>query len=686
MDDTGRHDTEELTLEPAPIVRSRRPRALWAVLAAVGLAAGALVVTSAGDDATQRPGLPVALGSSGGRAEGAMAADSMLAWVTYVAGDDLPALAGEAPAYRLRGNVDEAQVRALAGALGVDGDIVHEGPAWKVGDGDSTLEVYEGGGAQWWYSAGGRDVAIAGSGSSSGSAGSTGGAESCTESSDDVVIDCEARPPISPDDVECTQKDGCAEPVPLPVEPVPAADLPTADEARAIALDLLTATGMDTDDAIVTVDGPYDAWYVTVEPRVDGIPSGLPANVAVGSEGTINNAAGFVGTPERLGDYPVLDTRAAIDRANAHMGDWAPFGRGDGVAIAKDIDAAGTTGGAPDVGTATAGAGGDPCAPPDGASDGCGGTTGGDECEACDPIDDNPVSTVIDCAPDGSDCGTTGGTTGSVDPPDTTIVPGCKVQPDGSEICETECAEPAPRDGTVPGICLPPCPQAVPGQDIAVGAPESLDCPGPPPEPTDPPVPMPEPEPVEIVLVDAEPTLVLLAANDGSTDAYLVPGYRFTDADGGRVDLPAVADESLTTPSTETTVPGTIEPKPDPVPAPEPQPCEVLEEQDASGTTHTVQPNASCPEPDLVIGESYYVDIDTECSGGSFVLGDQVWITDNPEVAGWADPAERHEGGLFTLDAHDHGTFVGDEAGTLVADFSALGPAEDIFCTPQPRG
>ena len=59
--------------------------------------------------------------------------------------------------------------------------------------------------------------------------------------------------------------------------------------------------------------------------------------------------------------------------------------------------------------------------------------------------------------------------------------------------------------------------------------------------------------------------------------------------------------------------------------------------------------------------------------------------TDDEEVAGWADPGERHEGGTFTLDAEDHGTFVGDAAGTLVAEFRTLGPAEDIFCTPEPR-
>ena len=55
-------------------------------------------------------------------------------------------------------------------------------------------------------------------------------------------------------------------------------------------------------------------------------------------------------------------------------------------------------------------------------------------------------------------------------------------------------------------------------------------------------------------------------------------------------------------------------------------------------------------------------------------------------MAGWADPGERHEGGTFTLDAVDQGTFVGDAAGTLAAEFRPLGPAEDYSCTPEPRG
>jgi hypothetical protein len=83
-----------------------------------------------------------------------------------------------------------------------------------------------------------------------------------------------------------------------------------------------------------------------------------------------------------------------------------------------------------------------------------------------------------------------------------------------------------------------------------------------------------------------------------------------------------------------------------------------------------------------VIGVGYYVDIDFECRG--FVLGDQVWILDDASSADWEQPGERWEGGIFTLDAKDHGTFVGDAARTKVAGFRTLGPAEDIFCTPRP--
>jgi len=639
MDESN--EAEELTLEPVTVVRSRRPRALWGVLAAVAVATGALVITSAGDDGRTRPGLPVALGSAGrDEANGAMSADSMLAWITYVAGDDLPALGGEAPAYRLSGSIDEQQVRALAEALGVDGEVVHEDLAWRVSGDGGMLEVYEGGGAQWWYSSTFSGDGAAGSG---GSGGATGGGTGCAESSEGVVTDCgvatspsttylgcgvadgsggcvtsECPPnaecvyPEPPVDARCAKTNDSACPDDPAVQPAPPVDLPSEEEARVIALDLLADAGLDVDGSDVAVDGPYDAWYVMVEPRIDGLLSGLLASVSVGSEGQVTSAGGSLGTPERLGDYPVLDTRAAIDRANAQQGGGGVYR--DGVAIGEPVPA---------------------------------------ECEAC-------VTTMISCPDQDPDCGNVGIATSP--PATTTVVPMCKVQPDGSEICET----------VEPGV---PCPPVSAPGDEPLGAPEMIGCPPPVPDPGGTPVPLPEPlpepQPLEIVLVDAEPSLVLLGAIDGSSDAYLVPGYRFTDADGGRVDLPAVADDSLTEPpTTETTVPDTIEP---PVTVP-PQPCgDVLVEEDPGGTTHTVQPYPGCIEPEPVIlpegeqpqpGIAYYVDVDVECA--AFELGGQIWRHDVGDLLGFSLP---HEGGTFTLDASDHGTFIGDAEGDKTATF-----------------
>lgn len=637
MDDAGRDDVEELTLEPVTVVRSRRPRALWGVLAVVAVTAGALVVVSAGDDGASRPGLPVALGSASSTEAAGAAADARMAWTTYVAGDDLPALGGEAAAYRLAGSVDEGQVRALADALGVVGEVVHEGPAWRVTGAAGTLEVYEGGGAQWWYSsatAGGGDVG-SGSSGSSGSSGGSASVDPCapTHPSDDVCDlptattyhDCGASDddaPTCPVPVEggtpadCPPGADCPVPLPEPIEPpAPPADLPSEEEARAIALDLLAATGLDTDDAVVTVDGPYDAWYVMVEPRIDDIPSGLLASATVGSEGEVTSAGGYLGTPERLGDYPLLTTHDAIDRANAQMADGGWFAYAPDTAVASDT-AVLSVEGAP--------AGDDPV------------TTSTAACEACEPIDDQPVATAVD-------------------EPATTVTP-CKVQPDGSEICETE-----------PGIA---CPQ----QDPSLGAPETLEC--------VPPEPGPAPAPIEVVLVDAEPTLVMLPAIDGSSDAYLVPGYRFTDDDGGQVDLPAVADEALTgTP--ETTVPEeSIAPDPGGVDPIDPGTCrDVLVQEDESGTTHTVQPNRDCVDPDPAtlapgeepqIGVGYYVDMqvmDGHCTWISVEFAGRWWIAQfgSGDLAEWSTPTE---GGTFTLLEADRAEFVGDAQRTKVAELT----------------
>lgn len=635
----------ELTLDPpAPARRSRRT-ALWGVLAVVAVAAGALAVTSGGGSDDELPKLPVALGADGGGAgrEATMSADmSMAAWVTYVAGEDLPALGGEAPAYRVTGSIDETNVRALADALGMDGEPTEQDGYWHLEAGDATLDVYPGTGGAWsyWVEQGTRlDVGSGSTGSSTGSAGCADGATTCTtivtEPADTPVADCapgtkcvEPTPvttsPCPPDAMctlpveECPPNADCA--IPEPVQTTVPIDLPSEDEARRIALDLLTSTGMDVADAKVTVDGPYDAWYVNVEPTVDGTPvSGWYASVSVGSQGTVLNANGILTGAERLGDYPVLDTTAAIDRLNAQQGDWQAY--------PLDEDLSARSGPVSTSVSASASAG-----------------ASSEDSAASAPAAGTSQSETIAT---------------SVEP----VEPSCKEQPDGREICEPVT--------TVPGECVP----IVPGQTPDGEVPAIAQCA----EPMPMPEPVPEPEPIEVVLTEAERILVLLPAIDDSGDSYLVPGYRLGAEDGTSVDVAAVADESL---APTTTV---EEETPQTRPATPGQECEVLTEDDGSGTTHTVQ---TCPggiqpsDPEVrhlsdgetpELGVAYYVDVETHC--GSIVWAGRWWRTAAPTPLGWSSPTE---GGSFTLTTPDEGIFVGDAAGTKTATFTSQGAAADI--------
>jgi hypothetical protein len=678
----------ELTLEsPRPARRTRRT-ALWGVLAAVAVAAGALAVTSGGGSDGGPDRLPIALGSNAGAGrEAAMAADmSMAAWITYIAGDDLPGLGGDGPAYRVSGAVDEAAVRSLAEALGMSGDPIDQDGYWHLESDGAALDVYPGTGGTWsyWVNQGG-DVAI-GSDSGSGYSSSSGGGgcpddatciptTTAPDAATDVPSSRECEPgtkcvepsgpattsPCPPDAMctlpieECPPNASCA--IPEPIEPTPPADLPSEDEARQIALDLLGGTGMDVDDAKVTVDGPYDAWYVNVEPTIDGLPvSGWYASVSVGSKGEVLNASGVLGDVEALGDYPTIDTRAAVDRLNEQQsGLYGAVGMTaeDVPAVARTEDAVSSdsaVGGAPAVGTS-----------------------------------DGATTTVV-------------GTAGSAG--------ACEVQPDGREICETL---PAPAPAPAPAPCVdvdvvqpqageetaaidqcvqsPICPDVL--VDPAVGAPAAGGQ-------TDPtsgsatsaiapacaePVPMPEPEPIEMVLTGAERILVVLPAVDESGDSYLVPGYRFTGEDGSTVDVAAVTDGAMA-PTTTVDPAATGDTEPGSLPSDD---CKVLLEDDASGTTHTINP---CPQeippssrelthlsdgdtPQL--GLPYYVDVETHC--GTIVWAGRWWRTDSPTPLGWSTPTE---GGAFTLSTPDEGTFVGDGAGTKTATFIAQGAAADI--------
>ena len=148
----------------------------------VAVVLGALAVVGGDDDQTP-PDLPVALDGSGATARTTRSRRRRrrARAVTYVPGPDLPALGGEAPAYRLTGSVDEARVRALADALGLEGTVTHEAEVWSV-VGDDVLEVQDTG--AWWFTSG----AAASSPPSSGDV-------ACSDPVDDTTeIDCAAPP------------------------------------------------------------------------------------------------------------------------------------------------------------------------------------------------------------------------------------------------------------------------------------------------------------------------------------------------------------------------------------------------------------------------------------------------------------------------------------------------------------
>ena len=500
-DDSGT-SSDELTLDAPSVVKTPRRRALWGVLAAVAVAAGALAISAGGDGDDALPTLPVALGASG-RDEAAVAAAPTSAdmriggWVTYVAGDDLPALGGVGPAYRLSGTVDEARVRTLADALELAGDPVHEAGYWHLRTDDAVLEVYDDGGGYWWYGIQQREVPAQGGGSPGcepgpavdcGVASEAGAVPpeaavapdgpvttivqrdatasgSCTayEAKDGTTVEeCVSGDEPCPPDASCT--------LPAPIEPPPPpADLPSEDEAREVALDLLRSTGMDVADAKVTVDGPYDAWYVSVEPKLDGLPvSGWAASVSVGSKGAITSASGTLATPELLGDYPLIDTKAAIDRLNEQQQAF------------DDVIPLGAPGRA---------------------------SSSGEETTLEVPA--SPPPTIVEC------------TTG----------------PDGAESCS----------GTGGDGCFAYPPDA----DADLDGPTT----------TYPCRPYAEPEPVEVVLHEAERVLVQLPSFDGTGDSYLLSGYRFTGDDGHIAEVAAVDDESL---APTTTVPETMVPESEP--------------------------------------------------------------------------------------------------------------------------
>ena len=261
----------------------------------IGLLVGAagvvlLVVTEDDGGTALDAGLPKLPSALGGDRTSAAADMSMPAPVTYQVRGELPDLPDHARAYRTAGGVEQAAVRRLAGALGLSGEVTRARDGWQVVDGDQRLVV----------------------GTSSAGAWSFGPAEECVErlergdAGPDGAASCTVSSPVQ----KCAP-DGTCE------EPPRRTDLPSQEDARRIAVDALDEGGIDTSGSVQVLQA-FDAWEVLTERRIDGRPThGLSTHLSVGPQGELIRGGGLLGTMEEVGDYPLVDVQAGVERLRA---------------------------------------------------------------------------------------------------------------------------------------------------------------------------------------------------------------------------------------------------------------------------------------------------------------------------------------------------------------------------------
>lgn len=273
----------------------RRAIVLLAALLPVAIVAAVVIADRSGTSRTPAK-LPVAVGgasTAASRAAMSMGAPDAALYpiqrVVYEAAPGLAELGGSAAAYKVTSDVSIEQVRALASALGVTGEVSEPYPgSFSVGTDERQL-VVQGRASGLWYLSSNNTVT---SGAAVGVA--------CGPTADCVA--------------------------PTTTVPQRPANLPSADEARAKALDLLEATGMDLRNATVKVDDFTTAWHIRVDPVIDGTPvEDFGASVTITDAGVVA-ANGFLGRVAKVDAYPLLGTRAAIDALN--RGEGGTFGGG----------------------------------------------------------------------------------------------------------------------------------------------------------------------------------------------------------------------------------------------------------------------------------------------------------------------------------------------------------------------
>lgn len=359
---------------------------LSAVMAfAVGVAAVAVVAGSGGDGGSRLEKLSFAFAAAGAAERSSMAlgapdmASPQFGPPEYEVRGELPALGGEAPAYRLADEMSKAKVAELASRLGLAGDVEASAEGWTVRGDERELSVLRVPGVPWYLSPAcegtptGPDAPASSTSSDRGvvsSAGcayglhttSGGGEEPSSTPPPDVAVarapatvavapcprgamDCRpateaptttAVPPCpaggscayseapSPADRDAIERQP-SPPVPAPPPAVRPADLPSRAEAERIARSFFADGGVSLDRFELN-DG-FSQWFATVQPPVGGLSTvGWGHSVAVGPKGEIVTGNGYLSEPERIGDYPLAGTAKGLERLRSGTGGgWSAF-------------------------------------------------------------------------------------------------------------------------------------------------------------------------------------------------------------------------------------------------------------------------------------------------------------------------------------------------------------------------
>ncbi|MFM7253524.1 MAG: hypothetical protein ACKO27_10730 [Ilumatobacteraceae bacterium] len=271
-----------------------------------------LLATGCGDDpGSTSAALPKISLAAGGTGTAELAASdgtskmSMAYWgdITYVYDGTLPDLGTSAAAYRFPAGVtpDLDKVAEIAAALGVEGELAEQdadmGGGWLAGPADysgPTLTVGRDGLLSWWYS---NPVGW--------------GTVGCVEGE------------LAEQDADDSKRGelGCA-------VPEASANVPTADEAKAMAIELFESIGVSTES--LEWDVYADGWSAsaTAFSLIDGMRSPLAWSVGYGAEGVLTWANGTLATAEEVGEYPIVSAAEGVERLNDDTRMWQWYGGG----------------------------------------------------------------------------------------------------------------------------------------------------------------------------------------------------------------------------------------------------------------------------------------------------------------------------------------------------------------------